>query len=145
MLEMEHNHKHGAVHTEQRRSVQSAGAVENLLRSAKLTGHPLERGCVSTGGLQLDFVTPQGEDRYRVTGRVAMLKACDERTTEYDMNPAAHAFFERNPDARYWYHNRNTRILNPKVWRDPNYHSDPWPDSFEQLVNTLSGTRGCDG
>jgi hypothetical protein len=59
-------------------------------------------------------VTPQGEDRYRVTGRVAMLKACDKRTTEYDMNPAAHAFFERNPDARYWYYNRNTRILNPK-------------------------------
>jgi hypothetical protein len=106
---------------------------------------PPKISATRTGGPQLDFVTPQDEEPYRVTGRVAMLKACDKPTTEYDMNPAAHAFFERNPDARYWYHNRNTRILNPKVWRDPNYHSDPWPDSFEQLVNTLRGTRGCDG
>jgi hypothetical protein len=56
------------------------------------------------------------------------------------MNPAAQAFFEQNPDARYWYYNRNTRILNPKVWRDSLYHPDPWPDLFEQMVNTLRGT-----
>jgi hypothetical protein len=56
------------------------------------------------------------------------------------MNPAAQAFFEQNPDARYWYANRNTRILNPRVWRDPHYAPDPWPESFTQLVETLRGT-----
>jgi len=81
------------------------------------------------------------------------------------MNPAAHAFFERNPDARYWYYNRNTRILNPKVWRDPNYHSDPgliplnnWsipyaergavmvrPNPLQWIRYTFGGTRRANG
>src|SRR5215472_7464173 len=44
-----------------------------------------------------------------------------------NMNPAV----EQNPDPRYW-------VLRLQ------YQSDPWPDSFEQMVDTLRGTRGCD-
>ena len=48
------------------------------------------------------------------------------------MNTNACEYFERNPDARYWYASWNIRVINPEIWRDPLYRPDPWPEVGQQ-------------
>jgi hypothetical protein len=49
----------------------------------------------------------------------------------WNVNPRVREFFERNPDPRYFYATGGIRIINPKVWRDPLYRPDPWPDTSD--------------
>lgn len=49
------------------------------------------------------------------------------------MNPIVARFFQENPDAKYYYHNNNSRVPNPRLSRLPDWVSDPWPTSHETL------------
>jgi hypothetical protein len=59
------------------------------------------------------------------------------------VNPRVREFFERNPDARYFYATGRIRIINPKVWRDPLYRPDPWPDRNSPSAQAIGTNTRC--
>jgi hypothetical protein len=44
------------------------------------------------------------------------------------VNADAKAFFQQNPQAKYWYYSDTLRVANPALQRRPDWEPDPWPE-----------------